>query len=220
MSDIAISALPTASALAGGEVIAGVQAGATKKFPESFWQRSDAELSALAGLVSAADKFPYFTGSGTASMLTIVSAIRTLLASADVATFRSNAGLAIGTNVQAYDADLATIAGLTATTDNFIVSVSNAWASRTPAQVRTTLGVAPLPTTTGLGKWYQIASGNNTALVAPNVGTTWAYITFFRLTSTDITYYGIYASGIIAANTQILPAEPTANLICFLYQVV
>ena len=36
---------------------------------------------------------------------------------------------------------LATIAGLTATTDNFIVSVASAWASRTPAQVRTTLGL-------------------------------------------------------------------------------
>jgi hypothetical protein len=40
---------------------------------------------------------------------------------------------------QASDADLTTIAGLTATTDNFLVSVSSAWASRTPAQVKTTL---------------------------------------------------------------------------------
>lgn len=44
-------------------------------------------------------------------------------------------------NKQPLDADLTTIAGLTATTDNFIVSVSSAWASRTPAQVRTTLGL-------------------------------------------------------------------------------
>lgn len=42
---------------------------------------------------------------------------------------------------QPLDADLTTIAGLTATTDNFIVSVASAWASRTPAQVRTTLGI-------------------------------------------------------------------------------
>lgn len=42
---------------------------------------------------------------------------------------------------QPLDADLTTIAGLTATTDNFIVSVASAWASRTPAQVRTTLGL-------------------------------------------------------------------------------
>lgn len=42
---------------------------------------------------------------------------------------------------QPLDSDLTTIAGLTATTDNFIVSVSSAWASRTPTQVRTTLNV-------------------------------------------------------------------------------
>ena len=42
---------------------------------------------------------------------------------------------------QPLDADLTTLAGLTATTDNFIVSVSSAWASRTPTQVRTTLGL-------------------------------------------------------------------------------
>jgi len=42
---------------------------------------------------------------------------------------------------QPLDSDLTTIAGLTATTDNFLVSVSSAWASRTPSQVRTTLGL-------------------------------------------------------------------------------
>jgi len=42
---------------------------------------------------------------------------------------------------QPLDSDLTTIAGLTATTNNFIVSVSSAWASRTPTQVRTTLNV-------------------------------------------------------------------------------
>lgn len=44
-------------------------------------------------------------------------------------------------NKQPLDSDLTTLAGLTATTNNFIVSVSSAWASRTPAQVRTTLGL-------------------------------------------------------------------------------
>lgn len=45
------------------------------------------------------------------------------------------------TAYQPLDADLTTIAGLTSTTGNFIVSESSAWASRTPAQVRTTLGL-------------------------------------------------------------------------------
>ncbi len=43
-------------------------------------------------------------------------------------------------NKQPLDADLTTIAGLTATTDNFMVANSSAWASRTPAQARTSLG--------------------------------------------------------------------------------
>jgi hypothetical protein len=42
---------------------------------------------------------------------------------------------------QPLDADLTTIAGLTATTDNFIQSKSGAWASRTVAQVKTDLGL-------------------------------------------------------------------------------
>ena len=48
-------------------------------------------------------------------------------------------GLVIGTNIQAYDSDLTTIAGLTATTNNIIQSVSSSWASRTPTQVTATL---------------------------------------------------------------------------------
>lgn len=42
---------------------------------------------------------------------------------------------------QASDADLTTIAGLTATTDNVIQSVGSAWASRTPAQLKATLAL-------------------------------------------------------------------------------
>lgn len=42
---------------------------------------------------------------------------------------------------QPLDADLTTIAGLTATTDNFIQSKAGAWASRTVAQVKTDLGL-------------------------------------------------------------------------------
>lgn len=43
---------------------------------------------------------------------------------------------------QPLDSDLTTIAGLTATTDNFIQSKAGAWASRTIAQVKTDLGLA------------------------------------------------------------------------------
>lgn len=43
---------------------------------------------------------------------------------------------------QPLDSDLTTIAGLTATTDNFMVAAASAWASRTPAQAKTALALA------------------------------------------------------------------------------
>ena len=42
---------------------------------------------------------------------------------------------------QPLDSDLTTIAGLTATTDNFMVAAASAWASRTPAQAKTALAL-------------------------------------------------------------------------------
>jgi hypothetical protein len=65
----------------------------------------------------------------------VTAAAKTVLDDASTAAMLTTLG------AQPVDADLTTIAGLTATTDNFIVSVSSAWASRTPSQVRTTLGL-------------------------------------------------------------------------------
>ena len=78
------------------------------------YQPLDADLTAIAGLTSAADKLPYFTGSGTASVTTLTSAARSVLDDTTTTAMRTTLGLAIGTNVQAYDVDLTTWAGKTA----------------------------------------------------------------------------------------------------------
>jgi hypothetical protein len=65
----------------------------------------------------------------------------------DAATARTNLGLAIGTNVQAYDADLSAIAALAPTLDNFIVGNGTAWTLETPSQARTSLGLVASATT-------------------------------------------------------------------------
>lgn len=98
---------------------------------------SNANLAAIAGLTTAADKSLYFTDAGVAAtfnlsafarvllddadasaMLTTlgVSAfMQTVLDDADAATMRTSLGVVIGTDVQAYDADLDAAAALSAT---------------------------------------------------------------------------------------------------------
>jgi hypothetical protein len=59
----------------------------------------NANVSALGGVTSAADKVPYFTGSGTASVADITSYARTLLAVADATAARAALGIVAATEV-------------------------------------------------------------------------------------------------------------------------
>lgn len=69
---------------------------------------------------------------------------------------------AVAAAYQPLDADLTTIAGLTATTGNTLQSTGSAWASRTPAQVKTALALDSVDNTTDAGK--PVSTATQTAL--------------------------------------------------------
>lgn len=75
----------------------------------------DVGLGALVGLTPAADRLPYFTGTGTSALATLTASGRALIASGNYAAMRALLDLEPGVDVQAYDGDLAAIAALTTT---------------------------------------------------------------------------------------------------------
>jgi len=93
--------------------------------------------------VSATDKLlgRSTAGSGDVEEITCTAAGRALLDDADAAAQRTTLGLAIGTDVQAYDAQLADVAGLAVTDGGFIVGDGSNFVLETGATARTSLGL-------------------------------------------------------------------------------
>jgi hypothetical protein len=109
-------------------------------------QPLDADLTTIAGLTATTDNMIQSVGSAWASRTP--AQVKTALSLNNVDN-TTDAGKPVSTATQAaldakqpLDADLTTIAGLTATTDNVLQSVGSAWASRTPAQLKSTLALA------------------------------------------------------------------------------
>jgi hypothetical protein len=139
-------------------------------------QAYDAGLQSISGLTTAADKMIYTTGSDTYAVTALTAAGRNLLDDADAAAQRTTLGLEIGTDVQAYNAGLADIAGITKTDGIFIVANGTNWIGESGSTARDSLGLGTLATQNSVGNsdWsggaLNVGNGGTGLATAPTNG--------------------------------------------------
>lgn len=104
-------------------------------------QPLDAELTAIAGLVSAADRLPYFTGSETAALATFTAAGRALVDDADASAQRTTLGL--GT-IATQNANNVTISGGSVSGITDLAVADGGTGASTAANARTNLGLGTI----------------------------------------------------------------------------
>lgn len=104
-------------------------------------QTSDATLTSLAALGTAADKMAYTTGIDTWAETALTAFGRSILDDADEATFKATVNLEIGTDVQAYSANLDEYAAVNPTAAGLAL-LDDA----TAGDQRTTLGLGTIAT--------------------------------------------------------------------------
>ena len=109
-------------------------------------QAYDAGLTSIAGLTTAADKIIYTTASDTYAVTDFTAFGRSLVDDADASAARTTLGVVIGTDVQAYDAQLADVAGLTPADGSFIVGDGANFVAESGATARTSLGLGTAAT--------------------------------------------------------------------------
>jgi hypothetical protein len=104
-------------------------------------QAYDAGLQSISGLTTSANQMIYTTASDTYATTGLTAAGRAILDDADASAQRTTLGLTIGSDVQAWDANLDQIAALTPTDGNFIVGNGSAWIVESGATALASLGI-------------------------------------------------------------------------------
>jgi hypothetical protein len=155
------SAVTAMAVLADGAIVVGD--GTTDPVPLSAFSSSTGTLNVASGGTGAASLTDggVLLGSST-SAITAMSVLAdgefivgngsTDPVAESGSVVRTSLGLTIGTHVQAYDADLAAIAGLANSDSNLIVGNGSTWVAESGTTLRTSLGLGTgaTPTFTGL----------------------------------------------------------------------
>ena len=121
----------------------------------------DDGLLSIAGLTTAANKSIYTTALDVYAVYDLTAAGRAILDDADASAQRTTLGLVIGTNVQASDASLTSIAGLTYASPSFIkVTAEDTYAIRTIAETKTDLSLNNVTNDAQIAKSIGTAQGD------------------------------------------------------------
>lgn len=127
----------------------------------------DPTTTSIKGLTMAADEMIYWTGVDTAAKTTITTAARGLLDDADATAMRSTLGVVIGTDVQAQNAFLQTLAGSSEVAESSLSAAVQAKLNQTFVNK---LDATAAPTTDDDG-------GNTSGNGSFQVGSIWVDIT-------------------------------------------